>query len=59
MFDNKKATICSTGRWVIAKVEFHPGELFPRLGYIVTRRRDATRRDTTMNVGDLVVLLTN
>lgn len=23
-------------RWVVAKVEWHPGELFPRVGFIIT-----------------------
>ena len=25
-----------TARWVVAKVELHAGELFPRVGFIVT-----------------------
>ena len=28
----------SKARRVVAKVEFHPGELFPRVGFIVTNR---------------------
>ena len=26
----------TTPRWVVAKVEYHGGELFPRVGFIVT-----------------------
>ena len=29
----------SKPRRVVAKIEFHPGELFPRIGFIVTNRR--------------------
>jgi hypothetical protein len=25
-----------TKRWVVAKVEWHPGELHPRVGFVVT-----------------------
>ena len=28
----------SKARWVVAKIEFHPGELFPRVGFIATNR---------------------
>jgi hypothetical protein len=28
----------SKARWTVAKVEFHPGDLFPRVGFIVTNR---------------------
>jgi hypothetical protein len=31
-----QATNWRTERWVVAKVEHHPGELFPRVGFIVT-----------------------
>jgi len=33
-----RAKSWSTPRRVVAKVEFHPGELFPRVGFIVTNR---------------------
>ncbi len=33
-----RAKSWSTARRVVAKVEFHPGELFPRVGFIVTNR---------------------
>ncbi len=33
-----RARSWSTARLVVAKVEFHPGELFPRMGFIVTNR---------------------
>src|SRR6056297_1234857 len=33
-----RARSWSTARRVVAKVEFHPGELFPRVGFIVTNR---------------------
>ncbi len=34
-----RAKSWSKARRVVAKVEFHPGELFPRVGFIVTNRR--------------------
>ena len=35
----RKSVVCwSKARRVVAKVEFHPGELFPRVGFIVTNR---------------------
>ena len=33
-----RAKSWSKARRVVAKVEFHPGELFPRIGFIVTNR---------------------
>ena len=33
-----RARSWSTARRVVAKVEFHPGELFPRVGFVVTNR---------------------
>ena len=33
-----RAKSWSKARRVVAKVEFHPGELFPRVGFIVTNR---------------------
>ena len=33
-----RARSWSKARRVVAKVEFHPGELFPRIGFIVTNR---------------------
>jgi hypothetical protein len=33
-----RAKSCSKPRRVVAKVEFHPGELFPKVGFIVTNR---------------------
>jgi hypothetical protein len=34
----------TTARRVVAKVEFHAGELFPRLGFIVTNTQFANRK---------------
>ena len=31
-----QAASWSKPRWVVAKIEWHPGELFPRLGFLVT-----------------------
>jgi hypothetical protein len=31
-----QAGSCNRPRWVVAKVEWHQGELFPRVGFIVT-----------------------
>lgn len=31
-----QAASWKAARWVVAKVEFHAGELFPRVGFIVT-----------------------
>jgi hypothetical protein len=31
-----QAASWSKRRWVVAKIEWHPGELFSRLGFIVT-----------------------
>ncbi len=34
---------CSTARRVVTKVEFHTGELFPRVGFIVTNLETPSR----------------
>jgi len=39
-----RAKSWSKARRVVAKVEFHPGELFPRVGFIVTNRSLANER---------------
>src|SRR5262249_57224184 len=31
-------------RWVVAKVEWHPGELYPRVGFIVTNLRRPAKK---------------
>ena len=36
-----QAATWKTARRIVAKVEFHAGELFPRVGFIVTNPRDA------------------
>jgi hypothetical protein len=38
-----QAASWQTARRVVAKVEFHAGELFPRVGFIVTNLRAASR----------------
>ncbi len=38
-----KAASWKTARWVVAKVEFHFGELFPRVGFIVTNLGTSSR----------------
>jgi Transposase DDE domain group 1 len=38
-----QAASWNQARRVVAKVEFHCGELFPRVGFIVTRRPQAER----------------
>jgi hypothetical protein len=39
-----QAGSCTKPRRVIAKVEWHPGELYPRLGFIVTDMSRPTER---------------
>ncbi len=41
-----KAQSWSKSRWVVAKVEWHPGELFPRVGCIVTNLSRPAERVT-------------
>ena len=38
-----QAASWKTARRVVAKVEFHAGELFPRVGFIVTNRTDPAK----------------
>jgi hypothetical protein len=38
-----QAASWKTARRVVAKVEFHPGELFPRVGFIVTNLETDSR----------------
>ena len=38
-----QAASCKTARRVVAKVEFHAGELFPRVGFIVTNLETPSR----------------
>jgi hypothetical protein len=42
-----KAASWSHPRRVVAKVEWHPGELFPRIGFIVTNLRRASKSVVT------------
>jgi hypothetical protein len=37
-----KSRVCA--RWVVAKVEWHAGELFPRVGFLVTNLKWSTKR---------------
>ena len=39
-----RAQSWSRARRVVAKVEWHPGELYPRVGFIVTNLRRSTRK---------------
>lgn len=39
-----RAKSWSKARRVVAKVEFHPGELFPRIGFIITKRSPPNER---------------
>jgi Transposase DDE domain group 1/Transposase IS66 family len=51
-----RAASWGTSRRVVAKVEWHPGELYPRVGFIVTnmsRPRDAGARRSWLRSGGL------
>ena len=41
----------SRARRVVAKVEWHPGELYPRVGFIVTNLRRPARRSSPSTTG--------
>jgi hypothetical protein len=44
-----QAASWKTARWVVAKVEFHFGELFPRVGFIVTNLETDNRAVLRLN----------